>query len=89
MKMGWRIWLLIIALLLSLLAIKPNFQSGVVVKSIDKNDSFFEQGLRQGEVITAINGKPIKNMEDYTKIIQETFSSQTEQRLSVVTKKNK
>jgi len=88
MKMGWRIWLLIIALLLSLLAIKPNFQSGVVVKSIDKNDSFFEQGLRQGEVITAINGKPIKNMEDYTKIIQETFSLQTEQRMSVVTKKN-
>ena len=64
MKMGWRIWLLIIALLLSLLAIKPNFQSGVVVKSIDKNDSFFEQGLRQGEIITALTGKPIKNFED-------------------------
>ena len=48
MKLSWRIWILIILLGLSALAIKPSFEQGVVVKSIDRNSSIYEAGLRQG-----------------------------------------
>lgn len=36
MKIGFRLWLLIVVLLISLLAIKPSFDSGVVVTSVEK-----------------------------------------------------
>ena len=64
-RLTWRVWVLIIALALSLLAIKPNFDEGIMVKSVDTNSSAFESGLRQGQVIIAIDGKEVKTIEDY------------------------
>ena len=61
MKLTFRIWILIIALLLSLLAIKPSFESGVLIKSVDNNSSAFESGMRAGEIIKAVNGENIEN----------------------------
>ncbi len=88
MKIGWRVWILIIFLLLSLVAIKPSFKEGVVVKSIDKNSSLFEAGLRAGNIITAVNGEVVVNKEDYGRIIEEIFKDDLEKRLDISTKDN-
>ncbi len=69
MKLGWRIWLLIVVLLLSLLAIKPTFETGAVVKSVDKNSEFFTQGLRAGEIVKTVNGEGIKDKGSYTTVM--------------------
>ena len=41
-KISWRVWLLIIAIGLSLLAIKPSFEAGIMVDSVEKNSTAFE-----------------------------------------------
>jgi len=77
-KFTWRIWLWIIVLILSLIAIfvTPTFlQKGVEIKDVKQNSSAFEQGLRQGQVIQMIDSKPIISTEDFLKIIQEKFTS--------------
>ena len=89
MKWGWRIWALIIALLLSLLAISPIFESGVVVKSIAKDSPLFEQGLRQGAIIKEINRKPISVAADYADVMNQLFTNNTDMRVDVVTKDGK
>ncbi len=70
-----RIWILIIVLLFSLLAIFgiPNFQDGVLVKSVDKDSQAFEFGLEQGDIITSIDNKPVKDLEDFTAILSKKF----------------
>lgn len=89
MKLGWRVWFLIIVLLLSLLAIKPSFQSGVIIKSVDKNSTAFNEGLRTGEIITEVNGQKIEKKEDYANIIDSFFVDVNEsKRLDIKTKKN-
>ncbi|MEK6913697.1 MAG: PDZ domain-containing protein [Nanoarchaeota archaeon] len=78
-KLTWRIWLWIIVFLLSLLAIFYNpdysFQKGVLVTEVTQNSSAFEQGVRIGQIVTAIDGKQISNVEDFLRIIQEKFTS--------------
>ena len=88
MKLGVRIWILIIALLFSILAIRPSFGSGVVVSSVDTGSFLREEGLNSGEIIKMINGKEIKNKEDYTKILGELFSDNQEKRINIITDKN-
>lgn len=87
-KIGWRVWILIIVLLLSLLAIKPSFKEGVFVKSIDKNSSLFEEGLRSGNIIIGINGETVANKEDYGEIINKIFNDDLEKRLDIRTEDN-
>ncbi|HLC77840.1 MAG TPA: hypothetical protein VJH92_01835 [Candidatus Nanoarchaeia archaeon] len=71
MKIGLRIWILIIVLILALLAIAPwkSLDKGVLIKSVDINSSVFEQGLRQGQRITSIDDQKVENIEDFSKII--------------------
>ena len=88
MKISWRIWLLILVLILSLLAIRPSFESGVVIKSVERTSPLFEQGLRAGEIIKEINGEKINNLEDYARVINSTFTTEDEVRFEVATKKN-
>ena len=88
MKLGWRIWFLIIVLLLSLLAIRPSFESGVIVKSVIKNSSAFNEGLRSGEIIKSINGRAIENKNNYAQIIDEIFTDNQTKRVDIATKKN-
>lgn len=88
-KFTWKIWLWIIFLILSLISVINfnGFQKGVLVTSVNKNSSAFEQGLRQGEIIQAIDGKSVSNVEDYSKIIQEKFNSNTTVK-TIITAKN-
>ena len=69
MKIGIRTWILIIAILLSLLAIKPSFDSGVVVKSVEINSSIANAGLKAGEIIKSVNGIEIGDKKDYADAI--------------------
>jgi preprotein translocase subunit SecD len=88
-KLTWRIWLWIFILILSLVAIfiTPTFlQKGVLIKSVTQNSSAFEQGLRPDQVITAVDGKPITSIEDYSKIMREKFVSNVTLKTIITTK---
>ena len=78
-KLTFRIWLLIIVLALSLISIfglPPAFtEKGVLITSIDSNSTEFAQGLRQGQIITHIDGQEIFEIEEFTKIVQGKFPS--------------
>ena len=63
-KLSFRIWLLIIILIASLLSIFVSssygfaiFQKGVLITSVEQNSSAFEQGLRQGQIIIGIDNQ--------------------------------
>jgi len=62
--------LFIILLVVSALLIFSSFESGVVIKSLDKESDFFKQGLRNGEIIKSLNGNKVENMEDYFNVLQ-------------------
>ena len=80
MKLTWKIWLLIIVLAFSLISIfglPPTFlEKGVLITSVESNSTAFEQGLRQGQIITNIDGTPIENLEDFSNVLQGKFISE-------------
>jgi len=89
MKLTWRIWLLIIVLILSVLAIQPNFfTKGVVVKSVDINSEAANQGLKIGEIIKEINGKTIEDKEGYTIAMSEIAFNGEDIKIDIVTNEN-
>jgi preprotein translocase subunit SecD len=69
MKLTFRIWLLIIFIVASLLMIfsfQNMFSSeGVLVKSVERNTSISELGLKAGMTILSINDNPINNIQDF------------------------
>ena len=94
-KLSFRIWLLIIILLASVLSIFYTssygfalFQKGVLITSVEQNSSSFEQGLRQGQIITSIDGKIIENITDFSNYIQEKFPSEKEVKTIIKTKES-
>jgi len=85
----WRIWLLIIIILLSFLAIfgfPPTFtQKGIIITSVEPNTTAFNEGLRTGQKIISVDGIPINTLEDYTKIILDKFPSDEKQKITIGT----
>ena len=75
MKITFKVWILIVCVLFSILAIfsmPPTFmQRGVLVKSVERNSSIFENGLRSGDIIVEINNQKINNMQDYSRAMQD------------------
>lgn len=75
MKITFRIWILIIAVLLcliSIFSIPPLFlEDGVRVTSVNPNSTIFNEGLREGNKIISINEVQIKNLEDYNNALNE------------------
>ena len=67
-KITFRIWILIIALILALLMIYPRFQEGVVIKSVDKDQKAFEIGLTPGMNILEINSEKIDSLDKYYQV---------------------
>jgi len=91
-KMTLKIWILLIIVVLSLLSIfglPPSFmEKGVVITSVDLNSTAFFQGLKQGEIIVNIDGKTIKDIEDYTNAFEGKFDSGEKQKMVIQTKSN-
>jgi preprotein translocase subunit SecD len=89
MKLTFKIWLLIIFLIFSLISIfgiPPSFsQTGVVIKSIESNSTLFDQGMRQGEIIKQIDGQKITSLEDYTEIISSKYPSEQPIKTTITT----
>ena len=75
MKITLRVWILIIVLIFAFISIANfgAFQSGVLIKSVEKNSTAFNEGLSPGMIIKSINLEQIKNSEEYTNIIQKIF----------------
>lgn len=92
-KFTFKIILLLIFLLFSFVAIFINSdgltftQKGVLITSVEKNSTAYEQGLRQGQIIKSIDGKEILNTEDYSSIISGKFLSNQKQKILMQTDK--
>lgn len=90
-KLTWKIWLLVIFIVFSFLSILGFplilFQEGVLVTSIDSNSTSFEQGLREGQIITKIDGKEILDLEDYSKAMENKFNLNKSVKTTIQTKK--
>ncbi len=90
-KLSARIWIFIIVLVLSLMSIFISsngftlFQKGVLITSVEQNSSSFEYGLRQGQIITSIDGKPIESIEDFSSYILAKFPSEEEIKVVITT----
>jgi len=85
MKIGIKIWILIISIILALLLIKPNFDSGVQITYVNQNSTSYEQGIRQNMIIKSIDNSEIKNLEDYTNIITSKLPSEENIKLTIQT----
>ena len=74
LKLGFRLWMLIILLVLSLISIfgmPPAFlQKGVLVSDVDQNSTAFDVGFSKGQIITGIDGQEINSLGNYIEIIQ-------------------
>jgi len=90
LKLTWKIWMLIIILVLSLISIfglPPVFlQKGVLVTSVELNSTEFEQGLRKGQIIMAIDGKRIDDLDDFKEVIQGKFITNESVKTTITTK---
>ncbi len=81
MKLGFRIWLLIFILLASIASIFVSsgdinaFKEGVLITSVEQNSTAFEQGLRKGMVIISIDNQQVKNVQDFTNLMQSKYIS--------------
>ena len=91
-KFTWKIWILIILIILSLISI-INFQSlfsqGVLVKNIELNSTEYQNGLRQGDIITSVNGKEVSNSVEYVSAMSNIFTNNTEPIKLVINTKDK
>ena len=69
MKITFKIWILIIAVALSLISIfsipPMMFEKGVAITSVEQDSTIFQDGLREGMTILSINGQTIESIEDY------------------------
>lgn len=78
LKFGWKIWLVIIFLIISLITILWTpyiLQKGVLVDSVAQNSTAFTSGFKAGMLINSINGQEVKNILDYSKILPPLYSS--------------
>src|SRR3989344_6991001 len=86
MKFTLRIWILLIVLSLAALMISPNFQTGVVIKSVEKNSTAVEQGLKAGMKILELNDEKIKTIQDYYAAVP-VFQGENLSRIKILTDK--
>jgi preprotein translocase subunit SecD len=86
-KLNWKIWLLIFAVLGSLLAIVPlDFTKGIEINSVEQNSTAFNQGVQQGQIITHVEGELVTSIDEFNEIINSKFPSEEKQKLTITTK---
>jgi len=67
-----RLWILLIFLVMSVIAINPNpWAKGIEVNTVEQGSLSEENGISPGEVILSINDNPINTFEDYKAVISE------------------
>jgi len=92
MKITFRIWILIIVVLLSLISIfsipPTMFEKGVIVTSVKQNSTIFQDGLREGMTIQSINDQLIDSIEDYAAALAQlnNLEENETQKLTIQTK---
>ena len=82
-KLTFRMYILIIALLLALLMISPKFTDSVIIKEVKTNSTAFNQGIKPGMVLQELNSKQIKSIEDYTLALQQAVPVGNETRINI------
>lgn len=87
MKIGWKVWLLVIVLVLCLLSIGISFQSGAKITSVVKNSSFSQVGLTSGQIIKEVNGIQIKDKSSFYNVSQSILSNSDLKRVDIKTDK--
>ncbi len=66
-----KVWILLIAVVLSLMAINPNpWATGVQIKSVEQGSLEAEQGIKPGEILKSINGESIETLSDFVSIMK-------------------
>jgi preprotein translocase subunit SecD len=50
-------------------------EQGIIIKSLPTNSEAYEQGLRSGQILLAVNGQEIESIEEYSNIITQEFPS--------------
>jgi len=80
-----RIFLLILTGVAILAIILFTAQQGVVISSVTVDSTAFNEGLKKGMIITAINGNAIKSTEDYSSQISSLFPTANKTKLQIQT----
>jgi preprotein translocase subunit SecD len=52
-----------------------------LVKSVEKNSTVYDSGLRSGMIINSINGQAIKDLQSYTNFVAENFFMNNTQKI--------
>jgi len=47
----------------------PDDVTGAVVVSVDPNSNAYLKGVREGMIISEVNGQPVGSVEDYRKVV--------------------
>ncbi len=91
---SWRLYVLFLFLIIAIIAINPGFKAdGVAIKNVDVNSSALIVGIetpnanimpRSREIILSVNGQEVKNIQDYSRIIEEI---QINEKVEIVTNK--
>lgn len=69
--MTFRVWIVIITILLSMLAINPNpWRHGLVVKSVESGSLEAEQGIMAGETLLAVNDQKVETLNEFSDIMK-------------------
>ena len=72
MKLHWRVWVLIIALVLAAIAISPTpWAEGIEVQSVESGSDAAEFGLANGDILYSINDQTIESLEDFNSAVAE------------------
>ena len=50
---------------------------GVVITQIDQNSPAYRSGLKEGDLVSAVNRQSIRNMDDFNKIVDELKKGET------------
>ncbi|MEK6908480.1 MAG: hypothetical protein AABX23_00325 [Nanoarchaeota archaeon] len=87
-KLTFRIWILIISLVLALLMISPTFKEGIIIKNVDKDSKAYDSGLRSGMILKNINSEEIKSLKEYSLVSSGFLSNNEEKRISITTEED-
>ena len=73
--------------MISIFGLPPAFmQKGVLITGVEPSSSAFNQGLREGQVITSIDGSPVLSTTDFTSLLGGKFDSNESVKTIIQTK---